>query len=273
MPAYNRPKFALDFPKGLGNKNPSTNIRKFIMGWISAEFGGGSDIGCANNPLATCYGMPGDSPCNAPHCVRNYKSYQDGLDANLRALSLSYYNSLRHALATNDENNLGFHGHKMAGNIAGDLSMWVHGKRTPVAQSYIDNILSAAGVANPTITNTGSGNGSNPPPTDNSPETACLGCGAKDSQPWKDCISQYHRSKTYPACAKPAQVQGIDLSIFGPLNDFFAKLNALLANPLRLVKGMLGVALIIAGLYLLIQTLLPGQVKQVAGAIAKVAAL
>ncbi len=272
MASYNRPKFALDFAKGLGNKHPSTNIRKFIMGWISAEFGGGSDIGCANNPLATCYGMPGDSPCNAPHCVRNYKNYQDGLDANLRAISLSYYNSLRHALATNDENNLGFHGHKMAGNIAGDLSVWVHGKRTPVATSYINNILAGAGVANPTVSS-GDG-GSNPPPaSDNSPETACLGCGAKNSKPWQDCVDQFHRSKAYPPCAKPKQVPGIDLSIFKPLNDFFAKLNTLIANPMRLAKGMLGVLLIIAGLYLLIQTLLPGQLKDLAGTVAKAAAL
>jgi len=278
--SYDRARFAHHFLNGLGNAKPTQKTLQFVMGWVGAEYGQGSTIGCTNNPLATCYGMPGSTPCNPPHCVQNYATFEDGVSANLRALSLPYYPSLRHALMTNDENHLGFNGHTMATNIAEDLSVWVHGKRTPIDKSYISNILRIAGVSNPAI---GADSGSNPPSSSGGYDPdPCAKCGPKGSQAYSDCIVYIHSNgvngKMCPAAQEQvnANKSAVDTAVtFGWSNvgQLAQKILSLIEDPVRIIKGVLGVLLIIAGLYLLVQQLMPGEVKQIAGAIRKVVAL
>jgi len=138
--------WAQTFLKALGNNTPSDSTVKFVMAWEIVESGPQSIIGCDHNPLNSTQMMPGSTACNSVG-VQNYATYQDGINATKKTISNGLYGSLLHALSTNDENGLGFHGNKMAVNIAGDLSVWSTGKRNPVAQGYIDAILKLIGQA------------------------------------------------------------------------------------------------------------------------------
>lgn len=152
--ALDRRNWAIEFLKELGNPNPSENTIKFVMAWEIAESGTSLWPPCMNNPLNTTQGGIGKTTdCNKVG-VKNYNDFtyavgsggpeKQGLDATKAAITNGLYPSLLHALQTNDENNLGFNGNPMAGNIAGDLSVWSTGKRTR-NDSYINNILKLAG--------------------------------------------------------------------------------------------------------------------------------
>jgi len=122
----------------------------------------------------------------------------------------------------------------------------------------------------------------------------CLNCGKPGSAAYNQCHAALAaKVGSVPPCAKPCIAQNqkevsdavktaastaasglsIDVSIFKPANDFFAHLNALMSNPVRLIKGFLGVLMIAAGLYLLVQIMVPGQIKTAVKTVAKVAAL
>jgi hypothetical protein len=160
-------------------------------------------------------GGHGGTNCT-PRGIKSYPTFADGVAANSEALNNGRYPSLRNALATNDENNLGFNGHPVANNVAGDLTVWVTGSRSPIATSYIQDILKLAGESNPTV---------NP-----SPEQLVKN-------------------------AENAVVPGADL-----LN----KLSALMNDPTRLVKGLLGIVLLLVGLALMIKQLVPADVQKAA---------
>lgn len=151
---FDKRAWAEEFLKTIGNPNPSPNTIKFVMAWEIAESGTSLDLGCRNNPLNTTQGGIGKTTnCNSAG-VKNYDDFTyavgtggpeaQGLDATKTAISNGLYPSLLHALQTNDESNLGFNGHPMAGNIAGDLSVWSTGKRTR-NDNYLNNILKLAG--------------------------------------------------------------------------------------------------------------------------------
>ncbi len=154
--SYNRQGFSVDLPGGLGNGHPTTNIRKFILGWIAAEFDScdaNCDIGCANNPLSMAdhtSNFPGTTLCNnlgGGFGVLNFPSYHEGLNALVGRLRQQNYSHVRQAIINNDEAALGFTGH-MSNGVASDLAVWVHGNRDIAgASSYINNILSRAGAA------------------------------------------------------------------------------------------------------------------------------
>ncbi len=139
-------KWAHDFAARIGNLHPLDNILFFIMGWEAHESGQADSVGCDYNPLNVAGHNAGEpQPCG--HCnaiVNNYCSYEDGLQASAKRLKGALYPSLAHALITNDENNLGFNNHPMAHNVAGDLTMWVHGYREPIATDYIKAIMGNA---------------------------------------------------------------------------------------------------------------------------------
>lgn len=159
------------FCRTLGNMAPSDLIVSFIVAWGRKEGGGGSSIvgstnRCNGNMLNTCQLMAGSVHCSSVSsggCVQSYRNVNDGIMANALALKNGRYPSLLHALETNDENNLGFHGHKMAHNIAGDLSVWVSGSRT-ANLGYAASVAAMANAQGPDTskdTTTG-GNGNMP---------------------------------------------------------------------------------------------------------------
>jgi len=128
--------------QGLGNLNPTSNTIHFVQAWEIHESGAGAVVGCDHNPLNCGWNWPGATQCNA--IVKKYAAYLDGIRATAANLHNGLYPSLTHALATNDENNLGFNGHKMAANIAGDLEVWVSGNREGHLD-YVNAILALAG--------------------------------------------------------------------------------------------------------------------------------
>ena len=85
-------QFALDLLARLGMPQTSENVRA-VTAWAQAE---GTDA--ANNPLATTQAWNGDSRFNSAG-VRNYATYDDGLDATVRTLRNGRYGDILAALA------------------------------------------------------------------------------------------------------------------------------------------------------------------------------
>lgn len=146
---------------------PTNKIVGFVTAWGTHEGGGGSLVQgstdtCNGNMLATCQQVAGSTGCNPPHCVQSYRSNSDGIYANSIAIKNGNYPHLLQALITNDEDSLGFNGHTMTADIAGDLSVWVSGSRTGNL-GYAASVASLAGAKAGTTsgTTTVKKNGSN----------------------------------------------------------------------------------------------------------------
>jgi hypothetical protein len=93
----NPTKWAIDFLTKLGKPITAENIRA-MKAWQQAE-GTGADF----NPLATTQGgFPGSTDYNSVH-VQNYKSYEDGLNANLRAINNGRYTNILDALGAGND--------------------------------------------------------------------------------------------------------------------------------------------------------------------------
>lgn len=139
--------WAEEFLKTLGNPNPDPLVIKFVWAWEILESGPGPVVAADHNPLNTTQAWPGATNFNAVG-VKNYASYQDGLNATATVLKNSLYPSLLHALQTNDTLNLGMSSAPMAPNIIGDLSVWSTGVRVPANSAYAQHIASLAGQSN-----------------------------------------------------------------------------------------------------------------------------
>ncbi len=85
-------QFAEDLLGRLGMPQTAENVRA-IVAWARAE---GTDA--ANNPLATTQPWEGDSRFNSVG-VRNYASYEDGLEASVRTLRNGRYGNILSALS------------------------------------------------------------------------------------------------------------------------------------------------------------------------------
>lgn len=85
-------QFAQDLLGRLGMPQTAENARA-IVAWARAE---GTDA--ANNPLATTQSWDGDSRFNSVG-VRNYASYEDGIEASVRTLRNGRYGNILAALA------------------------------------------------------------------------------------------------------------------------------------------------------------------------------
>lgn len=222
-----------------GGYNSSQNIINFMISWGHHE--GGSQTNDATfNPLNTMQTEPGST--QAAGLLPGIQSYPDGttgIKATVDALKNGNYPSLVHALSIGDENNLGFNGHPMAANIAGDLSVWVSGKRTPLAQSYILAIMAGAGIPGAYITG---GNASGP------------GSGTPQStiDEWANVsLGEDTNGVTVGGAANNA-FAGLQ-----NINAFFGQLSAIFSDPSRIIKVLGGAVLIIAGVVLAIKNLAP----------------
>lgn len=150
MAAWTRTQWSNAFLHTIGNMAPTDKIVRFVVAWGAAEGAGGSLIAgstdtCNGNMLATCQQVAGSTNCNPPHCVQSYRSNSDGVYANSIAIKNGNYPHVLQALVTNDEDSLGFNGHTMTLDIAGDLSVWVSGSRTGNL-GYAANIAAMAGA-------------------------------------------------------------------------------------------------------------------------------
>jgi hypothetical protein len=90
----------LDFAKALlhfGGFPTSTNNLKAIVAWEAGE-GGHYHNGAEFNPLNTTMPMPGASAFSSSVPIGIYTSWKQGLDATLKTLKLSAYQSVRDSL-------------------------------------------------------------------------------------------------------------------------------------------------------------------------------
>jgi len=140
--SFTRGQFCRDLLAAIGNVNPAQGTIDFMIGWSVEESGHSLSNMASYNLWNTTLPMPGSTTYNFAN-VQNYTSYQEGILANSLTLRNGLYPSLVRALQMNDTNALGMTGN-MAPAIAGDLSVWVSGQRSPIAQGYIDTTLAVA---------------------------------------------------------------------------------------------------------------------------------
>lgn len=225
---------------------PSQNIKNFFVAWCHVE-GGSQTNKCAFNCLNTMQDETGAIQC--PGTLPGIKSYPDsqtGTNATLDALANGNYGALLNALVTNDEASLGFLGHPMAQNVAQDLSVWVSGRRNPIKSSYIYTIMADAGISNARISGV----------------TAISGIpGAQQSQidEWRNTVIGRGEA---PQNQEPAFQNPLDG--LSSVNSFFSGLSSFFSDPVRIIKILLGAAMIIAGLVLLIKELAGKDIAKVA---------
>jgi hypothetical protein len=86
-----REQWANDFLTQLGMPVTGENVRAMVA-WQQAE-----GTRAQNNPLATTQNMPGATQFNSVG-VKNFESYQDGLTANIKAITNGRYSNILAAL-------------------------------------------------------------------------------------------------------------------------------------------------------------------------------
>src|SRR6266699_1411288 len=142
MAQFDPNQWEVAFLKSIGNTNPRPETVTFVVAWGSQE-GGGLTNSCSYNMLNTMQGGYGGQNCTGIG-IKAYPNLQSGVAANTAAIKNGNYPSLLHAMQTNDLCGLGLCNGQMAPNVAGDMSVWLSGNRSPVAHDYIGKILNIA---------------------------------------------------------------------------------------------------------------------------------
>lgn len=132
---FPKQKWASDLLIALGNTTPSPILIDFVWAWSQMESGAGDTSRADYNPLNTTLVLGGSTPFNNAN-VQNYQSYQQGKEATMATLSNGLYPTLFQTLQTNVVDTSVVFGL----GIAGDLSVWVSGKRDPIDTTYVDTI-------------------------------------------------------------------------------------------------------------------------------------
>ncbi len=96
QPMTGRERFAVDVLAQLGNAEPSRQTIAFVVAWQGAE-----GTAARFNPLATTQDWPG-ATCFNSVCVRNYQTYEDGIQATLKTLANGFYPRTLAGLQTNE---------------------------------------------------------------------------------------------------------------------------------------------------------------------------
>jgi hypothetical protein len=139
-------QWAISLLQALGNPGGGTDrTRAFVVGWATAE-GGATHNNCQYNFLNTTQPYGGSTQCSSVQGipVQSYNSVDDSIAATAMTIKNGLYPSLSRALETSDDTALGMTGQPISPGVAGDLTVWATGKRTPIDTHYINNILSAA---------------------------------------------------------------------------------------------------------------------------------
>ena len=95
-PTTNQEQWAHDFLTQLGMPVTSENVRAMVA-WEQAE-----GTRAQYNPLATTQNMPGATKFNSVG-VKNFESYQDGLTANIKAITNGRYSNILAALQAGND--------------------------------------------------------------------------------------------------------------------------------------------------------------------------
>jgi hypothetical protein len=101
-PAEQKQQWATQFLQGVGAPVTEANL-KAITTWMNAE-GGNWNNTAKYNPLNTTKPMPGATTMKGSSAgVKSYTSWEQGLQANVSTLNLSYYKDVRSALMRGDD--------------------------------------------------------------------------------------------------------------------------------------------------------------------------
>ena len=101
--SFTRNDWSLSLLSGLGNPNPSQTTLDFVNGWAATETL--ADSGAKYNLLNTTLAWANTTNFNSAG-VKNYASWEDGINATIATLKLSYYAGLLQALSSNLDSEL-----------------------------------------------------------------------------------------------------------------------------------------------------------------------
>lgn len=257
--------------KGVTNiTGTAQHTTNFMIAWAMQESGETIKNGhmCSWNPFNTTLQVNDATYGNSKVCgqtlgVQAYPDQGMGETATAHTLEGNRgYSALWNALATDDENGLGFGNTGMATNVAQGLAIWVNGKPDLArANSYILSIMANAGIKGGYIVDFSKSNSSIQP--------------ASQSQidKWGSQIIGYYASGSSAlndlGLTGVAQaLQNLSSSLAG-VGTFFQGLSDLMKDPVRIFKVLAGAVLTIAGIVLFINAMAAPTVQKVA----KVAAL
>lgn len=240
-----------------GDFNSPQEVVNFMISWCHHE-GGSVTNKCSFNCLNTMQDESGAKQC--PNTLPGIKAYPDGstgIKATVDALKNGNYPSLLNALSTGDLINLGFtrrgspsFANEMAGNVAGDMAVWLSGSRnlTNQAQQYIIAIMQGAGISNASI------------------QGGTISGGNGTSQSVIDGWGNAVIGQDTTGVTVGGTIQNVQNDLAGALsgvNNFFTMISGFFSNPMRIVKIVLGVILLIIGLVLLVKEFTPSIAKVV----------
>jgi|SRR5579859_285921 len=254
--SFTRGQFCKDLLVALGNILPTQNVINFMIGWSIEESGHDLSHMASYNLWNTTLPLPGSTVFNYAN-VQNYTSYAQGIQANAATIRNGLYPALLRALQTNDSFSLGVTG-PMAGDVAGDLSVWVSGQREPIQTSYTSTIIAIArnpgNAANDTASGTGTpitfGPGGCPaftlcPASDGTVPSCKTNCECVY------CGNQSQIDKCKQVCDQNNGGVGVGVNTPSIISQLGAA-GAWITNPTRVIKMIAGLLLIAGALVMLI---------------------
>lgn len=245
--------------KGITNigGTPAQHTINFMIAWAMQESASSIKNGtmCSWNPFNTTLQTTDATLGNSTTCgqtlgVQSYPTQGIGEDATAHTIEGNRgYGALWNALATDDENGLGFSNGLIAADVAGGLAQWVSGKpdvNRPGNSAYIIAIMSLAGITNPGITGQPS-------------RSTLAGASQSEIDKWGSQIIGYYASSAtilnnLGLTGVAQALQNLSSSLSG-VGTFFQDLANLMKDPIRIFKVLAGAALIIVGLVLFIRAM------------------
>lgn len=233
-------EWSIAFEVQIGGQAALDVSTRFIEGWCKKEGGGGSPVAgstnaCAYNCLNTEQKWGKSTPCSSTSShkcndgsntcgVQSFANVRDALVATAIVLDNSQYPHLFRALQTGDGKSLGMEqGSTMTSDIVTELGIWA-GHRGDAAAS-----------------------------TQYAKDVLKAASTVNDIGVWNQIVGGV------------ADIGNAVASATGvaQATTFFTTINGLLADPTRIVKGLIGIVLLLVGLALLIKQLTPGIMKAV----------
>lgn len=227
--SYTRSQWAVAFLNSLGNKNPTGNTIDWVVAWTDFETSGPGGGG-ANNLLNTTQPGFGGSPIPGQSAgVMNYPSFSQGVQANAKVLQNGLYPNLLAALQNDNYAAL------TNGSVYRDLSTWCGGCAYGPNITNLANAPWGVNQAFPDGTATAVGQ-----------QTGTQQSGSGGGQ------------KTQAQSALTTSAGTLQCNFQTPLGFLNSFLNTMcpviswVANPVRIVKMIVGILLIVAALFLLL---------------------
>lgn len=245
--------------------NPAQHTINFMIAWAMQESGSSIKNGsmCTWNPFNTTLPTTdtdsqeqGPSKlCGQTLGIQSYPTQGTGEDATSHTIERNKgYDALWNALATDDENGLGFTDGSIAENVAQGLALWVSGKADVASnRNYIIPIMANAGISNPSIRS-----------LDKSKSTL-TGASQDQINKWGSQVIGYYASSQ--TALENLGLQGVANALNNFANSlqgvgsFFQSMSNLFKDPIRIFKILFGIVLVIVGLVLFVKTMAIPTVK------------